>query len=85
MDSASALAESMDPTNQLFPDQTQPVETIQITQPYGGLTQDSRQKWKRLTTKSHKVESRTDPWIPPALRYMRENATARRKTTDATA
>ena len=28
---------------------------------------------------------RTDPYIPPALRYARENATTRRKTTDATA
>ena len=28
---------------------------------------------------------RTDPSIPPALRYARENAAARRKTTDATA
>ena len=29
--------------------------------------------------------SRTDPQIPPALRYVRENAAARRKTADATA
>ena len=28
---------------------------------------------------------RTDPCVPPALRYTRENAAARRKTTDATA
>ena len=28
---------------------------------------------------------RTDPRIPPALRYAREIATARRKTADATA
>ena len=45
-DFVSALAESMDPTGQLAPDQMQPVKTTQISQPYGGLTQDSRQKWK---------------------------------------
>ena len=67
------------------PTQRPSSETKQATQPYGGLTQDSRRKQKRLETKSCKVGPRTDSRIPPALRYARENAAARRKTADATA